>query len=329
MADYFIGVDLGGTNVVTAILDQTGRLIDKISQPTQAEQGPQSLVERTSRSAESLIEKHSVSRSQLKAMGIGSPGPLSFAEGRIIASPNLPGFEQFPLRAEYSRRLQIPAVLDNDANVACWGEFWLGAGEDVTDMVLFTLGTGIGGGIVCQGELVHGSEDNAAELGHMIIVPDGRRCNCGQHGCLEAYASANQTANRAREALEQGRSSSLQAVWKNNGQVSSKDVFYHAQGGDALALEIVDGTAKALAQASINMRHITEPQKVVLTGGMIKAGDFLLHKVQRFFDEMIWTLKKESLEICLATLGGDAGCIGAAGLAFHVFQKQELPPVGT
>jgi len=328
MGEYFLGIDLGGTNVVTALLDSSGQLVKRDSFPTQADQGPKPLVERMVASCNKLIEEKSVNRSEVKALGIGSPGPLSVAEGKIINSPNLHGFINFPLRGECSGKLGVPAVLDNDANVACWGEFWMGAGKDVTDMVMFTLGTGIGGGIVSQGELVHGSEDNAAELGHMIIVPDGRLCGCGQKGCIEAYASATQTAKRADEALAKGRESSLQQVFQDKGSVSCKDVFEHAQTGDALAIEIVDGTAKALAQASINMRHITEPQVVVLTGGMIKAGDILTQKVRRFFDEMIWTLKKESLEIRLATLGGNAGCIGAAGLALHAYEKGDLPAVG-
>ncbi len=328
MGEYFLGIDLGGTNVVTALLDHSGQMVAQDSFSTLSHQGPRPLVERMVASCNKLIEEKSVNREDVKALGIGSPGPLSVAEGTIINSPNLTGFVNFPLRAECSGKLGIPGVLDNDANVACWGEFWLGAGKDVTDMVMFTLGTGIGGGIVCQGELVHGSEDNAAELGHMIIVPDGRLCGCGQRGCIEAYASATHTAKRAEEALAEGRKSTLQQLFRDNGAVSCKDIFDHAQAGDPLANEIVDGTAKALAQASISMRHITEPQVVVLTGGMIKAGDFLTKKVRRFFDEMIWTLKKESMEIRLATLGGDAGCIGAAGLALHACEKGDLPPVG-
>jgi len=328
MGDYFLGIDLGGTNVVTTLLDNSGQMVARDGFATHVDQGPKPLVKRMVASCNKLIEEKSINRSDVKALGIGSPGPLSVVEGKIINAPNLHGFANFPLRAECSGKLGVPAVLDNDANVACWGEFWLGAGKDVTDMVMFTLGTGIGGGIVCQSELVHGSEDNGAELGHTIIVPDGRLCGCGQKGCLEAYASATHTAKRAEEALAEGRKSSLQQLFKDNGSVSCKDVFDHAKAGDPLAIEIVDGTAKAIAQASINMRHITEPQVVVLTGGMIKAGDILTKKVRRFFDEMIWTLKKESLEIRLATLGGDAGCIGAAGLALHAYEKGDLPAVG-
>jgi len=201
--------------------------------------------------------------------------------------------------------------------VACWGEYAVGAGKGVKDMVFFTLGTGIGGGIISSGELVHGCAENAAELGHMIIYPDGRECNCGQRGCVEAYASADSTARRAREAVEGGAESSLKKVLNEKGQITSKDVYEHLAAGDKLAKEIADGTAKALAITCINMLHTTEPKRIVFAGGMIAAGDILLNRIKDYFNEYIWTLKKEPVEICFATLGEDAGIIGAAALARH------------
>ncbi|KPK77838.1 MAG: hypothetical protein AMJ79_01940 [Phycisphaerae bacterium SM23_30] len=325
----YLGVDLGGTNVVMGLLEGGGRILARKSQPTQAALGPESLVERIAACGAELIGRSKLRADQVKAVGIGSPGPLSIAKGKIITSCNLPGFKDFALRAACSEALGLPALLDNDANAACWGEFWRGAGRDVDDMVLFTLGTGIGGGIVCAGELVHGSGDNAAELGHMIIVPEGRGCTCGQRGCLEAYASANSTVKRALEALAKDRQSSLRQTIKDRGAITSKDIFDQARSGDELALEIVDGTAKALAIACINMNHVTEPQKVVLAGGMIQAGEILISKVRQFYREMIWQADLEPMEICLAELGGDAGIIGAAGLALHAYRHNRLAPVGS
>jgi glucokinase len=220
-----------------------------------------------------------------------------------------------------NEKLGAPIVFDNDANVACWGEYAVGAGKGVKDMVFFTLGTGIGGGIISKGELVHGCDENAAELGHMIIYPDGRNCNCGQRGCVEAYASADSTARRAAEALEAGAESSLKKVLDEKGQITSKDIYEHLANGDKLAKEITDGTAKALAITCINMLHTTEPKRIVFAGGMIAAGDILLNRIKDFFNEYIWTLKKEMVEICFATLGEDAGIIGAAALAQHAKQQ--------
>ena len=330
-SEYFFGVDLGGTNVEMGLLDEEGAIVAHVAEPTNAQEGPQSLVERVAEACRGLAKQAQVPSDEIKALGIGSPGPMSMSQGKLINLGNLPGFNNFFLRAELSRRLELPALLENDANSACWGEFWLGAGRDVNDMVLFTLGTGIGGGIVIGGELIHGSDENAAELGHMIIQTYGRQCTCGQKGCVEAYASATATVARAMEALDDGRKSELVDVRRQNGTLTCKDVFDCAGTGDPLANEIVNGTAKALAQICVSMRHITEPEMVVLTGGMIKAGDILLDRVRSFYEEMVWNLKPEPMDICFAELGGHAGFIGAAGLAVHAYKhhQQRLYPSGT
>ena len=331
MTDYFVGVDLGGTNVVLGLVDTEGNVVGRTSRPTDVKAGPNALVERIGDSFRELTAQIDVNNEQVKAVGIGSPGPLSVKQGKIINAGNLPGFENFALRAEVSGLLGVPGILDNDANSACWGEFWRGAGRGSTDMVMFTLGTGIGGGIVSAGELLRGSEDNAAELGHMIIEPSGRLCSCGQRGCLEACASANHTAARAQQALKDrsGESSLLREFLQDNGELTCRDVFDCAEKGDSLANEIVDGTARALAQACVNVRHIVEPQIVVLAGGMINAGDILIERISRFYEEIMWTLKPEPMAIELALLGEDAGVIGAAGLALHDFREGRLCPVGT
>jgi len=329
MENYFFGMDLGGTNVVIVLMDATGKMLARRSEPTKVSLGPASLVERTADACKTLLAECKIERSNVKGIGIGSPGPLSRSQGRLIKLGNLPGFDNFPLRPELSRRLAVPAVLDNDANAACWGEFWQGAGKNVRDMVMFTLGTGIGGGIVCDGTLIHGSDDNGAELGHLVIQMGGRLCTCGQHGCVEAYASATGTTARAQELLDAGRDSSLAQVYQNAGKLTAKDVFDHAQAGDTLALEVVDGTAQALALTSVNMRHVTEPELVVLAGGMINAGDFLLNKVRESFHKQMWALRHESMEIVYATLGENAGAIGAAGLALYAFEHDQLYDAGT
>ena len=222
-----------------------------------------------------------------------------------------------PLRDMVADGLGKPAILENDASDACWGEFAVGAGKDVSDMVFLTLGTGIGGGIVTNGELVRGFDGNGAELGHLIMYPGGRLCGCGQKGCVEAYASASSTARRAAEALKEGAQSSLQEIMKENGEVTCKDVYDHLEQGDEFAKEITEGTGLALGLLCINMLHATEPQKIVFAGGMIAAGDVLLESIRRHFKENMWTVKDEPTEICFATFGEDAGIIGAAALAEH------------
>ena len=315
MGEILVGIDLGGTNVKVGCFDSALKLIDKASAATEADMGPEAVVERIGRTTDNLLAINNLPVDSLAAAGIGAPGPARLDEGIIIASPNMPLFKNVPLRKMLSRRLHAPVVLENDANAACWGEFVLGAGKDINNMVFFTLGTGIGGGIITDDKLVHGSADNAAELGHIIIYPDGRKCACGQRGCVEAYASADSTARRAVEALEAGAESSLKRVLDEKGRITSKDVYEHLAAGDELAKQITDGTAKALGLLCINMLHSTEPGRIVFAGGMIAAGDVLLNRIKDFFDEQIWSLKKETVEITFASLGEDAGIIGAAALA--------------
>jgi glucokinase len=286
--------------------------------------GPEIVIDNMAQTVEKLIADAGLSLQDIVAIGIGTPGPAKYSEGIIIRSTNMPKFKNVPICQMMNEKLGAPIVFDNDANVACWGEYTVGAGKGVKDIVFFTLGTGIGGGVVSDGELVHGCDENAAELGHMIIYPDGRSCNCGQRGCVEAYGSADSTARRATEALEAGAKSSLQQVLDEKGKITSKDIYEHLAVGDKLAKEITDGTAKALAITCINMLHTTEPKRIIFTGGMIAAGDALLNRIKDFFDEYIWTLKKESVEICFATLGEDTGIIGAAALARHTKQQGKL-----
>ncbi|MHC4585546.1 MAG: ROK family protein [Planctomycetota bacterium] len=324
MSEIFVGLDVGGTNVKIGLFDSELKMICKTSITTEADMGPEVVINNMSQAAKELLTEAGFSLQDIVAVGIGTPGPAKYSEGIIIRSTNMPKFKNVPICKMLNERLGAPVVYDNDANVACWGEYTVGAGKGVKDIVFFTLGTGIGGGIVSNGELIHGCDENGAELGHMIIYPDGRSCNCGQKGCVEAYASATSTAKRATEAIEAGAESSLKKVLDEKGKITSKDIYEHLATGDKLAKEITDGTAEALAITCINMLHTTEPKRIIFTGGMIAAGDVLLNRIKEFFDKHIWTLKKESVEICFAMLGEDTGIIGAAALARHAKQQGKL-----
>ncbi|MFH1719014.1 MAG: ROK family protein [Planctomycetota bacterium] len=324
MSETYVGIDVGGTNVKIGLFDSQLKLIRKTSITTNADMGPDIVIDNMARTVEELIAQAGLSLENITAIGIGTPGPAKYSEGIIIKSTNMPKFKNVPICKMLNEKLGAPVVFDNDANVACWGEYAVGAGKGVKDIVFFTLGTGIGGGVVSNGELVHGCDENAAELGHMMIYPEGRLCNCGQRGCVEAYASADSTARRATEALEAGAKSSLKKVLDKKGRITSKDIYEHLAAGDVLAKEITDGTAEALAITCVNMLHTTEPKRIVFAGGMIAAGDALLNRIKYFFDKHIWTLKKETVEICFATLGEDAGIIGAAALARHARQQGKL-----
>jgi len=316
MNKVYIGIDLGGTFIKVGCFDSQLKLLAKTSAPTEAEKDAKIVIENMASAAEECAAEAGFSMSDVAAVGLGCPGPARYSEGIIEAATNFPTFRNIPIRKMLSDRLNGKTIVfENDANVACFGEFAAGAGKDVDDMVFFTLGTGIGGGIVNKGKLLAGAGDNAAELGHIIIYPDGRLCNCGQRGCVEAYASATNTAKRATEAVEKGRPSSLKKVLDEKGEITCKDVYDHLKVDDKLAKEITDETAKALALVCINLLHTTEPKRIVFAGGMIAAGDVLLNRIKYYFNEHIWNLRKETVDIRFATLGEDAGIIGAAALA--------------
>jgi glucokinase len=316
-----IGIDLGGTNTKIGLFDVELKLICKTAVTTEADKGPEMVVDRITQTVDGLLDQSGLLDQDVAAVGVGTPGPGRYSEGIITAPTNMPKLREVPIGRLLSEKLATSVVVENDANTACWGEFVLGAGKDVEDMVFFTLGTGIGGGVISSGKLVHGSADNAAELGHIIIYPDGRLCGCGQRGCVEAYASANSTAARATEAVQAGAQSSLKELLDKKGEITCKDVFEHSADSDKLAEGITDQTAKALAIVCVNMLHTTEPKRIVFAGGMIAAGQMLLDRIKHYFNEQIWTLKKEPVEIAFATLGEDAGIIGAAALARHA-QRQ-------
>jgi len=313
-----IGFDIGGTNLKLGLFDRQLKLLDKGNIPNPADVTAEVLVEHAHEAASEILAKNGFSFADLDAAGIGCPGTINMREGIIVAAPNLP-FRHTPLRAMLSAKLGCPCIVENDANTAAWGEYAAGAAKDISDMVFFTLGTGIGGAVICDGTMIRGYSGQAGELGHIIIYPDSDRvCGCGQRGCAEVHASASHTANRANERLEAGVESSLNAIFRDKGQVTSKDIFDHAQQGDAFAVEIVDETAKVLGILCIDALHFTEPQQIVFAGGMIAAGDFLLNKIKEQFRRYIWTMQQQTLDICFATLGEDAGIYGAGDLAIRV-----------
>ncbi len=312
----FIGIDLGGTNIKIGCLSANMKLLWKISIPTNAQMGPAIVIDRIVDAIKETANKKNIPLKTIKAIGIGTPGPAKYSQGIITRCSNLPKFTNVPISKILKKKLGRPVILENDANAACFGEFVVGVGRNIKNMVFFTLGTGIGAGIISDGKLLYGSGDNAAELGHTIVNINGRLCSCGQHGCAEAYASATNTAKRATEAIEAGAKSSLKKVLNKNGQITSKDVYEHLAKGDKLAKKITDETAEVLAVLCINSLHYVEPEKIVFAGGMIAAGKPLLDRIKYYFKQHIWKIKQENtVEICFATLGEDAGIIGAAALA--------------
>ena len=318
MATHCIGIDLGGTFVKFCLLDSERRPSEIIELPTPKK--GDDLIHQMVHGARSLIDRHGVSDSNILAVGIGSPGPLDFETGCIISLSNLPGLDGLPIRDRVSEGLAKPTLLENDANAAAYGEFVCGAGVATQDMVMLTLGTGLGSGIIQDGKLLHGSHGLGGELGHMIVEPGGELCGCEQKGCLERYCSATYIAQRAAKRIEaENDGGLLAAVMRQKGEINSKDIVEAVQAGDTMAQEVWDDAMVFLAIGCVSICRIFDPEKIVIGGGMASAGEQLLQPLQKHYQEQNWKLTDIRTELVLAQLGNDAGAIGAAGAAWAKF----------
>ncbi len=312
-----IGIDIGGTNLKGAAVDRNGHILARHVRPTQLTREPRSVVNDMVDLVDDLLARASVDRSALCGVGVGSPGPLSVRRGRIIRAANLPGWEDVALRDMLCHKLDTTVVIENDGNAAAYGEYWVGAGRESEDLVLLTLGTGVGAGVIQDGQVLHGHFENAAELGHMIVVPGGLPCACGQRGCLEQYCSARSVARRVIAAIRSGEPSELSAGLQADTTIDARLVADSARQGDPLCLRIWNEACLYLAVACVNIQHAFNPARVLLGGGMSQAGDFLLDGVKQRFADQKWSLHDDYPEIALAGLGYDAGVIGAAGLVWR------------
>jgi glucokinase len=321
---WVIGVDLGGTNIVVGVLPidgGDGEVLALKNEPTDAERGAKYVVDKIvlliEEARADVVSQFGGSRSDFAGIGIGAPGPLNRATGTVIQSPNL-GWRNFPLRDLISNAVNLPAVLDNDANCATYGEWWLGAGRNVDTLIGLTLGTGIGGGIVLNGEIFHGVSDAAGEIGHMTIEANGRKCPCGNYGCLEAYASGPAIARRAIEGLEAGVESLLSdLVGEHIEKITAATVYEAVINGDPYANEVMRETAKFLGAGVANIINIFNPDMIVISGGVTKAGDHLFVPLRSEVRRRAFKSALDACQITAAQLPGTAGVIGAAG----VFKK--------
>ena len=319
MSECYVGIDLGGTNIKAGVVDAQGKILAKISIPTEGAKGRAAVLENICRSAQLAMDKAGVPLADIRAIGIGSPGVQDWEKGEIVNAPNLPDWNNVPLVKVLQDRFGKPAVLDNDANAAAWGEFWAGAGKDVNSMVMLTLGTGVGGGIIIDGKLLHGHKTAAAELGHVCIDYRGRKCACGNIGCIEAYASADSLVRRFVEAVKAGQQTTLAETVRQGKPVTSKMIYQAALAGDAFSKHAIEETGELLGVAIVSIIHTLNPELVLLSGGLSNAGDMIMKPLKRVVWERAWARALEDFDIRFATLGEDAGFVGAAGCALNRF----------
>lgn len=316
---WVVGVDLGGTNIVVGLLPmEGGEVIGLQSLSTEAHRGAKFVVDRMvgmiEQSIGQTLAEQGGTRDEVAGVGIGSPGPLDRASGVVINTPNL-GWRNFPLRDLISNEVRLPAVLDNDANCATYGEWWLGAGRGTRSLVGLTLGTGIGGGIVLDGRIYHGCSDAAGEVGHTTIEANGRKCKCGNYGCLEAYASGPAIALRAVEGIEAGVETLLtELVGGRLEALTAATVYQATLAGDTYADEVLKDTAKFLGAGVANLINLLNPERIVIAGGVTMAGEHLFAPLRAEVRRRAFKSAQECCTIVSAELPGTAGVVGAAAV---------------
>ncbi len=322
---FIVGIDLGGTNIAAGAMPVDGtREIAMRMIPTQAVDGAIAVVDRIAGVIEEVIAQTraetGAERSDFLGVGIGSPGPLDRARGVVIVTPNL-GWRDFPLRDEVASRVNLPATLDNDANCATLGEWWCGAAKGGRNVVGLTIGTGIGGGLILDGKLYHGASDAAGEIGHTTIDSTGRRCKCGNYGCLEAYTSGPAIAERAREVLEGDDDSlMLSLVDGDVSRITAQTVFDASRRGDRIALDVVRDTAHFLGVGISNLINIFNPDIFVIAGGVTQAGDLLFDPLRAEVRRRAFRPAVEACQIVPGALPLSAGVVGAVA----TFRAQTL-----
>ncbi len=323
MSNFAIGVDLGGTNLRIAAIDESGRNLETIITGTEVQRGRDFVIDEMCSAIRTLSGKF-VQSGTLMGVGIGVPGIIDMDSGMMRESPNLPGWHDYPVQAEIERRLGSRVILENDANVAALGEKWLGAARDVASMCMLTLGTGVGGGLVFEGEIWRGSNGMAGELGHTTAVyPNGHPCGCGTNGCVEQYASATAIKRMAVEAIATGKASELAQAMNQNSEFSAKLIYQLAIQGDKSAQAIFKTVGQALGVVLAGLINGLNLPMYVIGGGVSHSWDAFAPAMMETISQRSFVFRntvggqvseKKRTIVTKAVLGGDAGLLGAARL---------------
>ncbi len=314
MSDSVAGIDIGGTKIAVAIADENGTVgrIERFLTPHG--RGPYAIL---GQAIDLVLSLSAEQGGRLTSVGIGCAGPLDRHRGLVLSPPNLPDWDEFPIVQIVEDRLGVPVVFDNDANAAALGELRYGAGRGLRDMVYVTMSTGIGGGIIVDGEIVHGIYDTGGEVGHMIVQPDGPLCGCGGRGCVEAIASGTGIAKRARERVQAGSDSAMVEMAGGVDEITAETVARATREGDAVAMDVWEETVRYFAIAINNIMVSLAPEAVVIGGGVAAAGDLLFEPLREKVLASVCVMPSELVRIVPAELGGDSGAYGAVILGLR------------
>ncbi len=316
MDEVVAGIDIGGTKIAIAIETLAGERIAARRLPTQVKIGAYAIIENVLQSITEILEDKQV---KLAAIGIGCPSPLDIEKGLVMSPSNLQDWDNFPIVKLFKKRFNVPIVLENDANTATLGEYNYGAGRGFKNIVYITVSTGVGGGIIINGEIVHGVGWGAGELGHTIVQPDGVRCNCGSIGCLETICAGVHIARRAKMRLAGGEPSLMNELVSNINEVTAKTIVEAVRKKDKLASEIWTETCRFLAIGVANIITLIAPEAVIIGGGVASAGELLFAPLRSFLPQFVSMIPIDKVAVLPAELGGESGVCGALALAKQVY----------
>lgn len=311
---YYIGIDLGGTNIVAAVVDETYRIVTKASTKTNRPRPAEAIADDMAAMAIKAVKDAGLTMEDIEWVGVGTPGIANSQTGIVEFSGNL-GFENTPLADLIRKHIDKPVYVENDANAAAYGEYLAGAAQGAKNAVCITLGTGVGGGIIIDGKIYAGSNFGGAEIGHMVINMDGPQCTCGRRGCFEVYSSATGLIRMTKEKMDKVPDSKMHELTAQRGKVSARTAFDAMRMGDAAAKEVVDDYIRALAAGITNTINIFQPDVLCIGGGVCNEGDPLLLPMKAIVEKENFTRNSpKNAKIVIAKLGNDAGLIGAAFL---------------
>ena len=313
MKKYLVGIDIGGTTVKLGLFDLNGELLDKWEIETRKTEKGRYILSDISKSIEGILNERKIKKEEVLGVGVGVPGPVK-EDGTVLGCVNL-GWPVFNVSTELEKILGLPVKVANDANIAALGEMFKGGGKGYKNMIMVTLGTGVGGGVIINGKFLAGNNGAGGEIGHISVNPHEKiSCNCGKKGCLEQYASATGIVKLAKDALEK---ENCESKLRDIKEITAKDIFDFAKENEQLSLEVVDKFASILGRALANISCICDPEVFVIGGGVSKAGDILIDKVKQYYRENAFHATVDT-KFKVAKLGNDAGIFGGAKLALEI-----------
>jgi glucokinase len=313
-----LGIDLGGTKILTSVINPQGEMLSRDHSVTPAAKGPGGVIQAILASAERALEGASIGMDRVSAVGVGAPGLAGAEAGILYTSPNLPGWEDVPLRDIIQEKLKKKAFLINDGNAAALGEYYFGAAQGISHFIYVTISTGIGGGIIADGKILHGSRGLAGEIGHMTIADEGPPCHCGNGGCWEALSSGTALAKAAQKRIEAGADTEILSLAEGKiDKVTAQTVQTAAETGDPLANQLILKTAYYFGVGLANLVNIFNPEMIVIGGGLSNMGDRLLKPAYQVAGERAFNRAYRMVRFVRAALGRNSGVIGAAAFAFE------------